>query len=288
MPSKLGVKVYLEFNDKNYIIAKVTFCYGEEEFNPLEEQPNIPRSVLEEAESLNVFRKTGFMLDKQNARFVLTDDEKIYNFLSEDINEYMQKFEVLATDEFKEKQIKKPKMGTLGVRIENNLLNVDLDNFNFDKKELVEILEKYKLKKKYHRLKNGDFLSLEENEDIDFLYNFIGGTGISYKELEEGNVRLPVYRSLYLDRIMSKFENTSIKKDNNYKEIIDNIQDKSNTENLTIPKELNSTLREYQKIGFKWLKTLDYYQFGGILADDMGLRKDYSNNLYNGILYRKL
>lgn len=288
MPSKLGVKVYLEFNDKNYIIAKVTFCYGEEEFNPLEETPNIPRSVLEEAESLNVFRKTGFMLDKQNARFVLTDDEKIYSFLSEDINEYMQKFEVLATDEFKEKQIKKPKMGTLGVRIENNLLNVDLDNFNFDKKELVEILEKYKLKKKYHRLKNGDFLSLEENEDIDFLDNLIEGTGVSYKELEEGNVRLPVYRSLYLDRIMDKFENTSIKKDNNYKEIIDNIQDKSNTENLTIPKELNSTLREYQKIGFKWLKTLDYYQFGGILADDMGLRKDYSNNFYYGILYRKL
>lgn len=288
MPRKLGVKVYLEFNDKNYIIAKVAFCYGEEEFNPLSETPNIPRSVLEEAESLNAFRKTGFMLDKQNARFVLTDDEKIYNFLSEDINEYMQKFEVLATDEFKEKQIKKTKMGTLGVRIENNLLNVELNNFNFDKKELVEILEKYKLKKKYHRLKNGDFLSLEENEDIDFLDKLIDGTGVSYKELEEGNIKLPAYRSLYLDRIMANFENTSVKKDNNYKEIIDNIQDKSNTENLTIPKQLNSTLREYQKIGFKWLKTLDYYQFGGILADDMGLRKDYSNNFYYGILYRKL
>ena len=273
MPQKLGVKVYLEFNDKNYIIAKVTFCYGEEEFNPLEENPNIPRSVLEEAEGLNIFRKTGFMLDKQNARFVLVDDEKIYNFLSNDINKYMQKFEVLATDEFKEKQIKRPKMGIVGVRIENNLLNVDIDNFNFDKKELVEILEKYKLKKKYHRLKNGDFLSLEENEDINFLDNLISGTGVSYKELEDGNVRLPVYRSLYLDRIMTKFENTSIKKDSNYKEIIDNIKDKSNTEKLTIPKELNSTLREYQKVGFKWLKTLDYYQFGGILADDMGLGK---------------
>lgn len=273
MPQKLGVKVFLEFNDKNYIIAKVMFCYGEEEFNPLEENPNIPRSVLEEAESLNVFRKTGFMLDKQNAKFVLVDDEKIYNFLSEDINEYMQKFEVLATDDFKEKQIKKPKMGTLGVRIENNLLNIDLDNFNFDRKELNEILEKYRLKKKYHRLKNGDFLSLEENEDIDFLDNLISGTQITYKELEEGHVNLPLYRSLYLDRIMNKFENTTIKKDDTYKEIVDNIQDKSNTTNLKIPKRLNSTLREYQKIGYKWLKTLDNYQFGGILADDMGLGK---------------
>ncbi len=176
MPKKLGVKVYLEFNEKNYIVAKVMFCYGEQEFNPLEENPNIPRSVLQEAESLNKFRRTGFLLDKKNSRFILTDDEKIYNFLYQDINEYMQKFEILATDDFKDKQIKKPKMGTIGVKIENNLLSVDVDNFNFNKEELKEILEKYKLKKKYHRLKNGDFLNLEENEEIDFLNNLISGT----------------------------------------------------------------------------------------------------------------
>ncbi len=176
MPGKLGVKVYLEFNDKNYIVAKVVFCYKDEEFNPLEENPNIPRSVLEEAESLNLFRKTGFMLDKKNAKFVLADDDKIYNFLSDEINEYMQKFEVLATDEFKEKQIKKPKMGALGVKIENNLLSIDLESLNFDKSEINEILEKYRLKKKYYRLKNGDFLSLEENEDINFLDNLVEGT----------------------------------------------------------------------------------------------------------------
>ena len=32
-------------------------------------------------------------------------------------------------------------------------------------------------------------------------------------------------------------------------------------------------LRDYQKIGFRWLKTLEVYRFGGILADDMGLGK---------------
>ncbi|MBO5478340.1 MAG: SNF2 helicase associated domain-containing protein [Clostridia bacterium] len=273
MPQKLGVKVFLEFNDKNYIIAKVKFCYGEEEFNPLKENPNIPRSALEEAESLNLFRKTGFMLDKKNAQFILVDDEQIYNFLSEDINSYMQKFEVLATEDFKQKQIKKPKMTALGVKVENNLLSINLENLNFDKKELKEILNQYALKKKYYRLKNGDFLSLEQNEDIDFLENLISGSEISYKELEEGTVKLPMYRTLYLNRIMEKFENTAIYKDENYKRIVEKIEDKSNVEELQIPKSLNQTLRQYQKIGFKWLKTLDEYQFGGILADDMGLGK---------------
>lgn len=97
--------------------------------------------------------------------------------------------------------------------------------------------------------------------------------GVNYKELEEGKIRLPIYRSLYLDRIMNKFENTAVKKDETYKEIIEDMKDKTNVTDVKVPKSLNKTLREYQKIGFKWLKTLDYYQFGGILADDMGLGK---------------
>lgn len=279
IPEKLGVKVFLEFNDKNYIIAKVKFCYAEEEFNPIQENPNIPRSTLEEAESLNLFRKTGFMLDNKNFQFILSDDEKIYDFLSDGINEYMQKFEVLASEDFSSKQIKKPKMTALGVKIENNLLNISLENLNFDKNELKEILAKYTLKKKYHRLKNGDFLSLEQNEDIDFLENLMKGSEISYKELEEGNIKLPMYRTLYLNRILEKIDNTTIKKDEKYKKIVENIEDKTDIQELQIPKSLNNTLRQYQKVGFKWLKTLDEYGFGGVLADDMGLRKNPSSNI---------
>lgn len=36
---------------------------------------------------------------------------------------------------------------------------------------------------------------------------------------------------------------------------------------------MQQILRTYQKTGFKWLKNLDDYKFGGILADDMGLGK---------------
>ena len=46
-----------------------------------------------------------------------------------------------------------------------------------------------------------------------------------------------------------------------------------NEQETKIPQTLEKTLRYYQKTGFKWLKTLDYYRFGGILADDMGLGK---------------
>lgn len=273
LPQKLQIKVFLELNQKGYIIAKVLFCYKEKEFNPVKEDPIITRNVIEEVEALNLFRRTGFMVDRKNGWFVLVDDNKIYEFLSNDIAIYMEKFEVLATEDFKEKQIKQPKISSLGVKIENNLLNIELDNLNFDKKELKEILKKYSLKKKYHRLKDGTFLSLEDNDDIDFLNDLLLGTDIKYEEITENKIYLPMYRSLYLDRIMQKMNNVSIKKNETYKEVIYDIEDKKEIQDLTLPNSLEPTLREYQKIGFKWLKALDTYKFGGILADDMGLGK---------------
>ena len=44
-------------------------------------------------------------------------------------------------------------------------------------------------------------------------------------------------------------------------------------EKVEVPKELNATLREYQKEGLNWLNFLDEFGFGGCLADDMGLGK---------------
>lgn len=273
MPQKLNVKVFLEFNEKNYLIAKVKFCYHEKEFNPIKEDPETARNVIQEVESLNLFRKTGFMVDRKNGYFILTQDDKIYDFLSNDIALYMEKFEVLATEDFREKQIKQPKINTLGVKIENNLLNIELDHFNFNKKELKEILNKYNLKKKYHRLKDGTFLSLEESGDIQFLNDLLAGTEIKYEEIEENTIHLPIYRSLYLERILGKIEHASIKKNDNYKGLVREIEEKNEIQDIQIPKSIEATLREYQKIGFKWLTALDSYQFGGILADDMGLGK---------------
>ncbi|MCP9768027.1 ATP-dependent helicase [Lacihabitans sp. LS3-19] len=44
-------------------------------------------------------------------------------------------------------------------------------------------------------------------------------------------------------------------------------------ENVEVPKELNATLRDYQKHGLNWLNFLDGFNFGACLADDMGLGK---------------
>ncbi|MBP3255242.1 MAG: DEAD/DEAH box helicase [Clostridia bacterium] len=273
IPEDLYVKVYLDYDFRNHITADIKFVYGDFEFNPLAEgKIDIARDIAKEDEVLELFRKVGFMLDVRNSRLILVEDDLIYNFLSIEVEEFMQKFEVLATDNFKQKEIKGPKIGNVGVRIENNLLQVDLSNINFDISELREIMKQYKLKKKYHRLRDGSFLQLEENETMDFIDGITEQIDVDFSQIEKGELKFPIYRTMYLDRLLKNIKTTEVLKEDSYKSLIRKIEEKEN--NFTnLPAGLNASLRTYQKVGFEWLKVLEEYNFGGILADDMGLGK---------------
>lgn len=273
VPQDLYVKLYLDFNSSNFITADVKFGYKDIEFNPLVEQKKltIPRDVVKETKTLETLIQTGFMLDKEHGRLILADDEKIYKFLSEEIVYYMKNFEILATDAFKKREIKQPKISNIGIKVENNLLKVNLSEFNFSPEDLTEIMERYKLRKKFYKLSDGSFVNLEENETLDFLEKLNIDGNLNYEDLANGELELPVYRTLYLDKIL-KNTNMNVYKNKEYKDLINDIQN-TNDDYIKIPHELKATLRRYQEIGYKWLKTLDTYGLGGILADDMGLGK---------------
>lgn len=273
IPEELYVKVFLDTANTNYITADIKFGYKDLEFNPLVEDKNIsiPRDVVKETNALETFIKTGFMLDQQNARLILTDDEKIYNFISEEIFYYMKNFEVLVTENFKKKEIKYPKISNIGIKIENNLLKIDLTEYNFSADDLAKIMEYYKQHKKFYRLDDGSFINLESNETLEFLDKLNIDGDLQYNQLTNGEFELPVYRTLYLDKIL-KNTNIKVKKNKEYKDFIDDIRN-NDDEVIEVPNNLNAQMRRYQEIGFKWLKTLDRYGLGGILADDMGLGK---------------
>lgn len=274
MPKDLYVKIYLDYNEKGYIIADVKFCYGNVEFNPIKNvNLEITRNAIQENEVLDTFVQTGFMLDSANARLVLANDEKIYNFLSKEIEDYMKKFEVLVAENFKKKDIKKIKIKSIGVKIENNLLDINLEDFKFNIYEIKDIINKYKLRKKFYRLKDGTYISLEKNSSLDFLENLTDNIEIEDENVEENSIKLPIYRALYLEKIFKNMPNTNIQKNEYYKNMISQIEDRQIDLSTKIPPKLNAELRTYQKIGYKWLRTLEQYKMGGILADDMGLGK---------------
>lgn len=273
LPKELKVKVFLDINQSNFVTADVKFKYDNFEFSPFENIDKlIPRNAVEESKALDLFKNAGFMLDIKNNKLILTSEDRIYDFLKVGVEEFIKRFEVLATEDFKSRQIISPKLSSIGVKIENNLLSIDLSEIDIDKSEFEEIMKKYSLKKRFHRLKNGQFVDLENNKTLDAIEKISESVNIDYKELSELTIKVPVYRSLYLDKILKQNE-IVVKQSEEYKDLIDDVYNRQISDKYSLPKSLNANLREYQKVGFDWLKTLDDYRLGGILADDMGLGK---------------
>ena len=271
IPQTLIPKLYLDFDNRKYLTANLKFCYDEIEFNPIDQtEIKANRNLLEEAIYLNKLIKSGFLLDEKNKRFIITHDDTIYNFIEEDLEEYIKISEVYTTENFDKKKIKKSDKTSIGVRVENNLLEIDFASFPIDKKEIRDVLQKYKENKKYHRLKDGSFVTLEDNKDIEFLTTLMDGLDISYKNIEE-KIRLPINRAMYLDKLLENNKQIEVTTNKEYDNLVQDVAVKEEYEN--VPNELKDVLRDYQKVGNKWLSTLDKYGFGGILADDMGLGK---------------
>ena len=97
-------------------------------------------------------------------------------------------------------------------------------------------------------------------------------TGISPQQWRQGYVTLPKYRALYLDQELRNQKGFYAVKNKDFRALIRNMKTVEDND-FEVPKSLEKVLREYQKQGFLWLKTLKTNGFGGILADDMGLGK---------------
>ena len=282
--NKLASKILLDTDDKGNILLELKFCYMDYEFNILEsgyktyvKEHKIVRDIPSETEVLKRLFIDGFEFFTGRKEFIMKDDDNIYEFLKNKIEGYMKDFEVLATDRFKNKQIKQPKISNIGIRIDNGLLELDISKINIDINEIKDILKDYNIKKKYHKLKNGDILDLTNSEDLNLLDEMSSTLDIDYNKVTKGIINLPVNRSFYLEKLMENNKEISVSKNDKFNELIDNAENSANSVDIEIDKTFEKNLREYQKVGYRWLKTLDRYKFGGILADDMGLRKNTSN-----------
>lgn len=269
-PKELAVKVLLDMNKAGSVIADIRFCYGEFEFNPFEDTHfEVARNKRSEDEVMQIFHNSGFQIHFENKNMQLADEERIYGFLTSDIAYYTEKFEVLVTDSLKSRKLKQPKLSTLGVRVTNDLLEIQLSDADFDFSELTEIMKRYQLKKKYYRLKDGSFLSLPEDDStLRFLDSLTNGAEFDFKHMNDGKIQLPLYRGLYFDKLLADIDNVQITKDESYKSLV-----ALKEADDDLPNSLESILRLYQKKGYQWLRNLEHYHLGGVLADDMGLGK---------------
>ncbi|MCI9074800.1 MAG: DEAD/DEAH box helicase family protein [Dorea sp.] len=158
-----------------------------------------------------------------------------------------------------------------GVSVSSGLLNLDISAENISQEELLDILKSYRSKKKYYRLKNGDFMGLED-DTLKMLDEMMSVMHLSPKEFIKGRIQLPLYRTLYLDKMLEENENIYSERDEYFCNLVREYKT-VNDSDFELPQSLKTVMRNYQKKGYRWLRTLENCGFGGILADDMGLGK---------------
>ena len=274
----LKTQVYLDRDGKS-VTASVVFRYGDIELNPFApEEKKIAigkdeKLLLREAEAehtvLEILANAGFRVRKENIR--LSGSDAVFDFVSEGVKKLQEVSEVFLSRDFKRIL---PRRSTLigSMRMNGDRLELMLEKDGEPMDEILELMEALSRRRRYFRLKNGDFLDLSALAEWQEL-----AAGIYEAAQRDGSetgrdvLELRAYRAWYLN---SMLENSGIpiRVDESVRKMAESVTEGDG--NITAPPLAPGlSLRGYQQRGYEWMYALDRMKMGGILADDMGLGK---------------
>jgi SNF2 family DNA or RNA helicase len=172
---------------------------------------------------------------------------------------------------------------SLGISVSDGLLQLDLDTGEFPAAELEDLYQSLLLRRKYHRLRDGRYLTLDGSA-YETMAELAHIAQLTPQELADGKATMPAFRALYLDSVVGGNENIEVRRNNQFRAMVRQFKTVGDND-YEIPAAQRAVLRPYQKLGFRWLKTLESCHFGGILADDMGLGKTLQMITYFASVY---
>ncbi|MCL6442620.1 MAG: SNF2 helicase associated domain-containing protein, partial [Alicyclobacillus sp.] len=230
----------------------------------------VVRDLRSERRILDLLRQCGFVRDADE--LILAGEDNLYRFLFEglaQLRELAQVYVTSSVDALTQVQAIRPQ-SRIDMDTSTNWLDVSFDMSDIPEEEVLQILRSLVEKKRYHRLRDGSFVNLQ-----DQAFSEIAATleqlGVRKANLKSVRLRLPALRALPLLDDAAR-STPSVQFGRSLRRWLDNLRNPDNLE-FPVPATLSATLRDYQKFGYHWMKTLAEYGFGGILADDMGLGK---------------
>ncbi|WP_412733808.1 SNF2 helicase associated domain-containing protein [Heyndrickxia acidicola] len=274
----LHTKIFIEEKEKK-LYLRLEYHYGAFAFNPFDEEQKDPagnviliRDSEKEQEIMSIIEHSSLKFNGKQL-YLEDDPDSIYEFMYYILPELQDKAEILMAGEIESyfRQSEFTPTTTIDVGTQGNYLEVNFDIQGIDRKEIDLILRSIVEKKRYYRLSDGQFISLE-NEEFRSIDKLIEELNIRKKEFNSQQIYVPLYRGLQVDDVLNTGNKYAVKMGKGFRKLIHHLKNPEDNE-YDIPDSLQATLREYQKTGFQWLKSLSHYQFGGILADDMGLGK---------------
>ena len=274
-PEPLKVSFRFDAGEDGALLMEPSLAYGMYVFHPLEDE-NLPRTICRDVPGefrvSQLIHKYFKYRDPDGRRVVIRNDEdEIYRLLTEGMDQFRAMGQVYISESLRQWKVLAPPKVSVGAAAVPGWLELDIDMGDLSSQDLTRILAAYSQKKKYYRLKNGQFLGLEEG-GLTVISRLASELGVSKKELQSGRARLPAYRAFYLDCLLKESAGVTYCRDQMLKAMVRAVKSVEDSD-YAVPEGFKNVLREYQRVGYVWLKTLDSYGFGGILADDMGLGK---------------
>lgn len=276
----LTAKLFLD-RVNNRLLAGVEFQYGKIEFNPLEDrEPKVNslliRDSVKEDQILELLDEASFA--KTDGGYFLHNEELEYEFLYHVMPKLQKLVQIYATTAVRARIFREPVRPQIRVKVKKERTNWLEFKFEMDgipEKQIRDILEALEEKRKYYRLRNGSLMSLETRE-WEEIQRFLNPGPIQEEDLEKG-LNVPIVRGMQL---IETFEDGPVLQvEESFRNFLEEISTPGKVK-FAVPESLQSILREYQKQGYQWMKTLASYGFGGILADDMGLGKTLQSITY--------
>ena len=283
---ELEAKLYLDVmtrQHKKYITAEVKFSYQGHDFNPLSDKKEksqivLVRDIQREEQLLTVLYDLQFT--PYGTSFVLKTEDAIYDFFTQGIKRVMEVFTVYYSDAYRKMGVTGLSRGNVQISLnrDNNLLELEVNYPELPMEELGDFFKALKLKRRFYRLKNGSFLSLDRQDfayTLENLYTLLA----QGKKITEQTVIYDKNQAFYLDNFLQEWEQMDVVKESAYEHFVDRLK-YLDTEKTEVPDNLKAELRPYQVVGYHWLCSLASLDLGGILADDMGLGKTLQSICY--------
>lgn len=269
-PVSMTSRIYFDMYDANKVKASLKFVYEGQEYSLGAQDANYHQNIAEEQKMIHLISKY-FPEQAADGFFYQTHESELYELVSRGFDELSQYSELFYSADFKNIQLRNTPAISAGVRLSEGLLHLNFDFDNFDVHELKQLLQAYRQNKKYYRCKDGSFMQLEEGS-FNALSDMMEGFHLTEKDILKGELAIPKYRAMQMDYFIKQNDAMKFERDRAFKQLIRDFTSVSDSD-FEVDKELRPILRNYQKSGYRWLKTMTAYQFGGILADDMGLGK---------------
>lgn len=264
------LKMYLELNSKEQLAIDVNVIGLDGQENPLLDEKDYLRTMSPQIQSLLTFFEALHFTDTKlpHNRFVceMSVEEFTQNALP-----YLQELgEVMVSDELLYRDKKTNYSFTTGIHMEGNLLKLTIHSEAITQDEIFHVLRDYRRKKKFYKLKNGDVLNLNSTE-LEEMSDLLDHLNVSDKDLQNEEIDIPQYRAFTLEEMANYNKEVKVNRSANFAQFVNQFQ--TSNEVYDIPLSFAGILRDYQKEGYQWLKRMQQYGFGAILADDMGLGK---------------